>query len=151
MDYKSIVQHHMKQLSNQVGHDITTYNYNYVSGEDELMNAYAQMRNDLGYPLAMDSKYRRAIVYNKQGIEKQIAEMIEENIMDNIGELESEIANNVANDIINQLNGLTQTASGTIVLGGSSSGSGTVGKFASLLAKGLVKGVGKIVDDIIDG
>lgn len=148
MDYQSIVQHHMKQLSNQVGHDITTYNY--VSGEDELMNAYAQMRNDLGYPLAMDSKYRRAIVYNKQGIEKQIAEMIEDNIMDNIGELESEIANNVANDIINQLNGLTQTASGTIVLGGSSS-SGTASKFASLLAKGLVKGVGKIVEDIIDG
>lgn len=59
MNYQSIFQHHMKQLSNQVGHDVTTYNYNYVSGEDELMNAYAQMRNDLGYPLAMDSKYRR--------------------------------------------------------------------------------------------
>ena len=26
--------------------------------------------NELGYPLMMDSKYRRAIVYNKKGLEQ---------------------------------------------------------------------------------
>lgn len=64
MDYRKAMQHHMRNISRQVGRDVSR-RYNYIVTNDELTNAYLKMRNDLGYPLMMDSKYRRAIVYNK--------------------------------------------------------------------------------------
>lgn len=148
MDYESAMQRHLGNISRQVGHDVSN-RYSYIVSQDDLTNAYLQARNDLGYPLMMDSKYRRAIVYNKKGLEKKIAEMVNDCIIANIKELERMVAEDIGNDIESMLNGLVQTSNGTVTLGkGSSrSGSGTV-RFASALTKGLVKGVGKIIDDM---
>ena len=60
------------------------------------------------------------------------------------------VAEDIGNDIESMLNGLVQSANGTITLGKTSnrSGGSATYRFASALAKGLVKGVGKIIDDI---
>ena len=71
MDYNSALQRHLGNISRQVGHDVSK-RYSYIVSQDDLTNAWLQMNNDLGYPLMMDSKYRRAIVMNKQGLEKKI-------------------------------------------------------------------------------
>lgn len=151
MDYDSLIKHHFGNLSRQVGRDVGK-RYNYIINEDDLKNAYIQMRNELGYPLMIDSKYRRAIVYNKQGIEKKIEDMINECIMSNINELEDMIANDIVNDIANQLNGIIQAANGSIVLGSGTnkSGGNSKSRFVSSMARGLVKGVGNIVEDIVN-
>ena len=79
---KSAMQRHMNNLGRLVGHNIGSgaNKYQYILNSDDLTNAYLQMRNDLGYPLMVDSKYRRAIVYNKQGLEKRIQQMINDTI-----------------------------------------------------------------------
>lgn len=146
MDYRKAMQHHMRNISRQVGRDVSR-RYNYIVTNDELTNAYLKMRNDLGYPLMMDSKYRRAIVYNKQGLEKKIQKLVYECIIDNAREFENMVANDVADDIIDQLNGMVQTANGQIKKGNVKNKSAT-SEFAKALAKGLVQGVGKIIEDI---
>lgn len=151
MDRYNAMKHHLGNISRQVGHDVSN-RYSYIVDSDDLTNAYLQMRDELGYPLMMDSRNRRAIVYNKKGLEKQIQNLINECIMANIQQLEKMIAEDVANEIAVQLNGLTQTANGSIVLGKSSSRSrnSATSMFANALAKGLVLGVGKIIDETIN-
>ena len=75
----SDMKRHMNNLGRLVGHKVGNglSTYQYILNSDDLTNAYLQMRNDLGYPLMVDSKYRRAIVYNKQGLEKRIQEIQE--------------------------------------------------------------------------
>ena len=104
MDYNSALQRHLGNISRQVGHDVSK-RYSYIVSQDDLTNAWLQMHNDLGYPLMMDSKYRRAIVMNKQGLEKKIAEMVNECIIANIKELENMVAEDIGNDIESMLNG----------------------------------------------
>ena len=149
MNTDDIMRHHLGNISRQVGHDVSK-RYSYIVNQDDLTNAWLQMHNDLGYPLMMDSKYHRAIVYNKQGLEKQIAQMVNDCIIADIKELERMVAEDIGNDIESMLNGLVQSANGTITLGKASSRSGgsATNKFASALAKGLVKGVSKIIDDM---
>lgn len=149
MDYNSATQRHLGNISRQVGHDVSK-RYSYIVSQDDLTNAWLQMHNDLGYPLMMDSKYHRAIVYNKQGLEKQIAQMVNDCIIANIKELESMVAEDIGKDIESMLNGLVQAANGTVTLGKTSSRSGgsAINRFTSALVKGLVKGVGKIIDDM---
>ena len=96
-------------MSRLVGHDVTD-RYSYIVSRDDLVNAYLNMRNELGYPLMVDSKHRRAIVYNKKGLEKKVQQIINETIINNIGMLDSAIVS----DITNKLNSITQTANGTL-------------------------------------
>ena len=148
MDNKTAMKHHLGNISRRVGRDVTN-RYNYIVSSDDLTNAYLKMRHELHYPLMMDSKYRRAIIYNKQGLEKKIQDMINECIIANILELDKMIADDIVNEIANGLSGLTQTANGKIVVGNRSrSNSSMTSMFVKSLAKGLVKGVGKIIDDI---
>lgn len=147
MDYQRVMQTHLGNISRQVGHDVSK-RYSYIVNQDDLTNAWLQMHNDLGYPLMVDSKYRRFMIYNKQGLEKQIAQMVNECIIDNIKELESMVAEDFGNDIESMLNGITQVANGTVVLGKAQGKSGnSTNRFAKALAKGLVKGVEKIIDN----
>ena len=148
MDSNNAMKHHLGNISRQVGHDVTN-RYSYIVSNDDLVNAYLKMRHELQYPLMVDSRNRRAIVYNKKGLEKQIQKLINECIVANIKELEKMVVDDILNEISNGLNGLTQTANGKIVIGKSNkSGSSATSMFASAMAKGLVMGVGKIIDDI---
>lgn len=140
------MQRHLGNISRQVGHDVSN-RYSYIVSSDDLTNAYLQMRDELGYPLMVDSRNRRAIVYNKKGLEKQIENMINECIISNIAMLEKMVVEDVVNNIAMQLNGLTQTASGRIVVGNNAKKS-SVDMFAKALAKGLVMGIGKLIDEI---
>lgn len=103
------------------------------------------MHHDLGYPLKIDSRYKRAIVYNKSGLEKQIEEMISKVIGENLEKL----ADLVVDDITAQLNCLTQTANGQLIK--SKSYSSKLGSMiGKALGKGLVKGFSQILDDMTD-
>ena len=113
-------------------------------GSDDVTSAYFNMRDELGYPLMMDSKRRRAIIYNKKGLEKKIQQLINDCIVKNAHLLEDMIVN----DIVYQLNGLSQTANGTFVNKKSNKQSNSKIIFIDAMAKGLVKGVGVIVDEI---
>ena len=132
-----------RKLGRLVGNDMS-HKYSYIISQDDLINAYTQMRDELGYPLMVDSKYRRAIVYNKKGLEKKIRETIDKCIIDNIMLLDRM----VVEDIVTQLNGITQSANGKIIMGKTSVSNNTINLFSNALVKGLVNGVGKIIDDI---
>ena len=134
---------HLGNISRAVGHDVTN-KYSYVVNSNDLTNAYVKMKDELGYPLMIDSKYRRAIVYNKKGLEKKIRETIDNCIIDNIMLLDRM----VVEDIVTQLNGITQSANGKIIMGKTSVSNNTMNLFSNALVKGLVNGVGKIIDDI---
>ena len=85
--------------------------------------------------------------YNKKGLEKQIQEKIINAVMENIQLLDRMIVE----DITNQLNGLVQTANGTFTIGKNSGvGKSTTNMFINAMAKGLVKGVGSIIEDIVN-
>ena len=72
MGYKSAQQRHMNNLGRLVGHKVGSglSTYQYILNSDDLTNAYLQLHDELGYPLQIESRYRRAIVYNKKGLEK---------------------------------------------------------------------------------
>lgn len=150
MDYQNIMQRHLGNISRGIGHDVSN-RYSYIISQNDLTNAYLQMKNDLGYPLMMDSKYRRAIVYNKEGLEKEISKMIDGCILANIKELEKMIVEDISNDVETMLNGITQAQNGRVLMGKSNSKNASFTNiFAKSLAKGLVKGVGKMIDDIVN-
>ena len=134
---------HLGNISRAVGHDVTN-KYSYIISSDDLTNAYVKMKDELGYPLMIDSKYRRAIVYNKKGLEKKIRETIDNCIIDNIMLLDRM----VVEDIVTQLNGIMQSANGKIMIGKNNVSSNAKNLFSNALVKGLVNGVGKIIDDI---
>ena len=134
---------HLGNISRAVGHDVTN-KYSYVVNSNDLTNAYVKMKDELGYPLMIDSKYRRAIVYNKKGLEKKIRETIDNCIIDNIMLLDRF----VVEDIVAQLNGIMQSANGKIMIGKNNVSSNAKNLFSNALVKGLVNGVGKIIDDI---
>lgn len=146
MDYRKAIDRHFDNLSRVAGRDVRRYSY-VVSG-DELTDAYIKMRNELGYPLMMDSKYRRAIVYNKKGLEKKIMDLVQKSIISNINEIEEVIANDVADDIIMQIEGLTQNGNGKLI---KSRNSNSLNRFAKSLTKALFDGVNYIIDDILYG
>lgn len=120
--------------------------YHYILNESDLTSAWLKFHNDLGYPLMTDSKYRRAIIYNRQGLEKQIEKMIA-----NVIETElKDLADIVVADITYQLNNLTQTASGQLVKPNGLHTSSMGSLIGRALGKGLVNGFSKILDDMTD-
>lgn len=141
-----ITQRHLDNLSRLVGHKVDggISTYRYILNTDDLTNAYIQMRNDLGYPLKVDSKYRRAIVYNKQGLEKQIEKMINDTIENSFNKL----SDLVAQDIANKVDSLLSTSTGTI--GGGNTSFNSAKMIGSVIGKGLVKGFFDILDSITD-
>lgn len=124
--------------------DNTSALYRYSIDTNSYAEMWYKMHHDLGYPLKVDSKYRRAIIYNKQGLEKQIQDMIQKVIGDNLGTL----ADIVADDITAQLNSLTQSANGQLVKSKTKSNMGTL--IGKALGNGLVKGFNDILNDITD-
>ena len=90
------------------GHSAT---YNYAIETNEFANLWYKMHNDLGYPLKIDSRYKRAIVYNKQGLEQKIEKMITEVMKKNF-DIFSDM---ITKDIENRLNNAIQTVNGNIV------------------------------------
>lgn len=145
-DYSSFQQRHIRNLGRLVGKNISGGSrYSYILNTNDLANAYLQMRNDLGYPLMVDSKYRRAIVYNKQGLEKKIQDMIN----NCIEEAAKNLSDIVVADITYQLNNITMAANGKVVVGGGRSFN-MASMLGSALGKGLVKGFFNILDEITD-
>ena len=147
MKLNSGMDKHMRDYSRTVGHDVGR-RYSYIISGDKLTDEYIKMKNELGYPLMMDSKYRRAIVYNKKGLEKKIMDLVQKSVISNISEMEEIIANDVADDIISQIEGLTQNSNGKMK---KSSNNNSLNKFAKSLTKALFDGVNYIIDDILYG
>ena len=135
---------HLGNISRLVGHDVSN-KYSYIISESDLINAWVKMHNDLGYPLMIDSKYRRSIVYNKQGLERQINNMIVECIK----EATKDLTDIVVADIISQINSITQTTSGKVI-SKNNSYTGKTNLFINALSSGLVNGFFKILDDITE-
>ena len=84
------------------------------------------------------------IVYNKKGLEKQIRQSINDTIISNIHLLERM----VVEDIVGMLNGIVQSANGTITLGKSGVSKSATNLFVDAMVKGIVKGVGSIIEDM---
>lgn len=143
MNSNRAMKNHLNNISRQVGSDVSN-RYNFVVSNDELINAYLQMRNELGYPLMIDSKNRRAIVYNKIGLEKKIQQLINDGIVDNIKRLESTIANDIVDSVYKQLNGVIQNGNGKVI------SNSKTNIFTDAMTKGVVNGIGRIFDDMMD-
>lgn len=152
MNAQEQMQRHLGNISRQVGHNVSN-RYNYIVSQDELTNAYLQMRSELGYPLMIDSKYRRAIVWNKKGIEKKISDMIKNCIFSNLKQLESIVAKDIVEEIRMQLQGIKQMQNGTLVTGKVKSNSfeNDIIRFANNITRGVIKEIGKIADDMVNG
>lgn len=143
MSINTANKRHLGNISRLVGHNVNN-RYDYIITGNNLINAWVQMHNDLGYPLKVDSKYRRTIIYNKQGLEKQIQEMIKQCIE----ETSKDLVGVVMSDIVTEFNNITQTANGQFVTGGKGNKQVISSLFTSSLSKGLVNGFLGILDDI---
>ncbi len=141
------IKRHLGNISRSVGHDISSHRYSYIISESDLINAWLQMHNDLNYTLLTDSKYHRALVFNKPGLEKYIQENLIKQMEQNFNEL-SDI---VTRDLEMLLNNLIQTKNGTIsITKSNNSKHDTLNLWASAAAKGIVKGIADIMDDIMN-
>lgn len=142
------MQRHMTNLGNLVGHKVGNgiSTYQYILNTDDLTNAYLRLHDELGYPLQIESRYRRAIVYNKKGLEKRIQQMIN----DTIENAAKNLADIVVADITHQLNNITFAANGKAVVGGGGSSFNIGGMIGHALGKGLVDGFFTIIDEITD-
>lgn len=141
-----IIKRHIENLGRLAGHSgHGDSKYSYILNSNDLTNAYLKLHDDLGYPLMVDSRYRRAIVYNKKGLEKRIQEMINENIEATAKTL----SDMIVADINYQLNNITSAANGKIIVGGKKSFN--IGSMiGNTLGEGLVNGFFTILDEIID-
>lgn len=146
MDNRSAMQRYIGEINRQ-GRNGMASRYTYILDNDDFTNAWIKMHDDLGYPLMVDSRHRRAIVYNKKGLEQKIQKMILECISNSMKELEKMVAEDIVNEVTNELNGLVQLSNGTITRSGKSNNR-DMSKFANLLAKGMVKGVSDLIDEI---
>lgn len=151
MDTKKAMQYHIGNLKRAVGNN-SSGKYSYIVNNSELTNAYLQMRSELGYPLMVDSKYRRAIVYNKQGIENKIQELINQSIISNIKLLENIVAEDIVNAVMSQISSMSNAINnGYIMTKNTIKKSGnTLSIFANALAKSIIGGMGRVIDDIIN-
>ena len=140
------IQRHRNNMLRMVGKKVgdNTSKYTYILNTDDLTNAYLQFRNDLGYPLQVDSKYRRAVIYNKEGLEKKIKDMIN----DCIEESAKVISDIVVADIQYQLSNITMNQNGKMIVGCGGRSFNMASMLGSALGKGLVKGFFNILDDI---
>lgn len=136
MNNKQMMKNHMGKISRLVGNDVSS-KFSYIISGDDIVSAYSKMKDELGYPLMMDSKYRRAIVYNKKGLERQIQNVINNSILENIQLLDTFVAQDVTNKINNAIGNKTN----------SSSNLGSM--IGSVLGKGIVNGISSIVDDML--
>lgn len=136
MNNGQMMKNHMRKIGSLVSNDVTN-KYRYILSGDDIVSAYAKMKDELGYPLMMDSKHRRAIVYNKKGLEKQIQNVINNSIVENIQLLDTFVAQDVTNKINNAIGNKTN----------SSSNLGSM--IGSVLGKGIVNGISSIVDDML--
>lgn len=119
--------------------------YTYHMDPVEIYKDIVKMRQDLSYDLNIDSRYKRAIIYNKSGLEKELTEMVSRVIGENLETL----GDLVVDDITAQLNSLTTDAHGQFVKSKSySSHLGSI--IGKALGKSLVKGFNKFLDDITD-
>lgn len=143
MNYRNTLKHHMGNIRRASGGKGGS-RYEYMINQSDIASAYMQMRDELGYPLMIDSRNRRAIVYNKKGVEKKIQQLIDNCILSNIKLLENMVATDIVNEVNRQLNGITQMGKTTVK-------SSNVNLFASAMTKGLMNGIGSIVDDMING
>ena len=142
---KKYLENHMKNLSNAIGHDVRSYHY--IIDGDDLTRTWVQMHNDLNYPLKVDSKYRRVIVYNKQGLENQIIQMINTVIAQNLKALADIVANDIVNSISLQLNGITTMSHNKVPTSKSYSWSKVITR---AISGGLVNGFFKILEDMTE-
>ena len=153
LDKDFIMKQHLGNISRQVGRDVAK-KYNYILSQEELERSYWESMHDLAYELKKEVS-RDRYVFNAKGMEKEINRICQEAIAAASKEMAEMVAEDVAEEVAAQLNGLVQTGSGQIVLGGGGSrrsgrSSGASSRFAQQLAKGLVKGVSKLVDEMID-
>ena len=93
MAMMDIMKRHMGNISRAVNNDVSV-KYDYSIDKDSIINRYMQMRNELGYPLQVDSRNRRAVVYNKKGVEKEIQNLVDKCIVKRVEELKQEYLEN---------------------------------------------------------
>ena len=137
MSVNTANKRHLGNISRLVGHNVNN-KYDYIITGNDLINAWVQMHNDLGYPLKVDSKYRRTIVYNKQGFRK--TDPRNDKAMYR-KKTSKDIVGVIMADIVTEFNNITQTANGQFVTGGKGNKQGISSLFTSSLSKGLVNGV----------
>lgn len=139
--YSSAMKHHLGNISRQTGSDVSS-KYSYIISQDELVNAWVEAHNDLGYPLKKESYRDRYLIYNKQGLEKEIASIITNEILANLDELTSAVAEDIALKIEGMVSGLSMNHTINLTNGNSKTSS-----IATLIGKGVAKGIVKIAEE----
>lgn len=133
---------HIGNISRLAGNDVSV-RYGYAVDKDSIVGRYMQMRSELGYPLVIDSRNRRAVVYNKKGVEKEIQKLIDKCVISEVKQMENMIANDVVDLITYHLNGIPQYNNNV-------KSNGVIRNISSAMVMGLAKGVVDIVDDMIN-
>ena len=148
MYYNRVIERHISNIKRQVGND-GNGRYSFIVKHNDLIDNYLQMRDELGYPLMIDSRNRRAIVYNKKGLEKKIEQLVNKCITDNMKILENIVTEDIVNNVVNKLSAITLSANGKININNKSK-TNMSSMLGSAIGKGLVDGIGKIIDDMTD-
>ena len=136
---------HLGNLSRLVGHPVTRYEY-MLSGDD-IMNAWAQAHADLGYPLKKESARQRYLIYNKQGLEKQINEIITELII-NSEKILIEMLKEDATQIMQELADSINVVNNQVVIKKPSNQNSFGSKVGKYLGKAIAQATKKIIKEM---
>lgn len=144
--YENVMKRHLNNISRQVGHPVTRYEY--ILSQNDLTNAWVQAHADLGYPLKKESYRDRYLIYNKKGLEAEINKIITALIVDNekiLINLIREDTTETVQDILNNINVINNQL---VVNKTSSHRASFSNKVAIALGKAIVQASKKIVETI---
>ena len=84
------------------------YRYDYIVDQSQLVSAFLRSRNNLGYPLRMQARYKDdRFIYTGDALEKDIAVAVAEAMKKAEGQLREAIIQDVIPDLERTLNSIT--------------------------------------------
>ena len=137
--------HHIGNLSRLVGHPVTRYEY--MLSQDELVDAWVKAHAELGYPLKKQSYRDRYLIYNKQGLEKEIEKIITELII-NSEKILVEMLREDATQVMQELADSINVVNNQVVINKPSNQSSFGSKVGRYLGKAIAQATKKIVKEL---
>ncbi len=143
IDTNNAMQQHIGNLHRAVGTD-GSGKYSYILSSDELLKSYYDSKKDLPYALRKETKRDRYIC-NADGLQKDLLDLCNAAIQNASKEMSDIVSDDIVNAVYAKINGAVSAAG---VKGTTTNNSKAASMFGRALAKGLVGGLSKIIDDI---
>jgi hypothetical protein len=140
----SIMQQHIGNMHRAVGANGDYGKYSYILTSDDLLKSYYDSKKDLPYSLRKETK-RDRYIYNSDGLQKDLIDMVNEEIQ----KAEKEFIEMVSSDLVNAIYAQIDGAVGAVAASTNVNTSKAASTFSKALAKGLVGGFSRIINNMM--